>query len=90
MEDYFNNILESNKFDMVKDMIFNKDKQKKVDLSNADNLLYLYSKNQQFEINSTSTTYQKIFLDYNLIDNKNKKYREIPGFGHFDLVRSTI
>ena len=25
-------------------MIFSKDKQKKVDLSNADNLLYLYSK----------------------------------------------
>lgn len=87
MEDYVNNLLESNKFDMVKDMIFKKNKQKKIDLSNADNLLYLYSKkSNNWKLIPPVPPIKRLFLNYDLIHNKNKKYREINGFGHFDLL----
>lgn len=87
MEDYVNNLLESNKFDMIKDMIFKQNKKNNIDLSNVDNLLYLYSKkSNNWKLFPPIPPIKRLFLDYNLIENSNKKYREIPDFGHFDLL----
>ena len=88
-EDYISDFIESDKFTLLKDMVFKKKGNTGLDLKNVDNILYISSKkSSRWKILPPVPPIKRIFMDYNLIKNKNKKMITIPEYGHFDILDS--
>lgn len=88
-EDYISDLIESDKFSLLKDMMFKKNNKNNLDLKNVDNILYISSKkSSRWKILPPVPPIKRIFMDYNLIKNKNKKMITIPEYGHFDILDS--
>jgi hypothetical protein len=89
-EDYFNDILQSNKFNLAKSLFFkDKNNNKYIDFSKCNKLEYFYSKkSNNWKVLPPIPPVKRLFLDYKLIKNKNKIFTEVENFGHFDLLDS--
>lgn len=88
-EDYISDLIESDKFSLLKDMMFKKNNKKNLDLKNVDNILYISSKkSSRWKVLPPVPPIKRMFMDYDLIKNKNKKLITIPEYGHFDILDS--
>lgn len=88
-EDYISDLIESDKFSLLKDMIFKKNNKNNLDLKNVDNILYISSKkSSRWKVLPPVPPIKRMFMDYELIKNKNKKLITIPEYGHFDILDS--
>jgi len=88
-EDYISDLIESDKFSLLKDIMFKKNNKKNLDLKNVDNILYVSSKkSSRWKILPPVPPIKRMFMDYDLIKNKNKKMVTIPEYGHFDILDS--
>jgi hypothetical protein len=90
IDDYVNSFIQSNKFDLVKNLFF-KDRLDKnnFEFSKSEQLIYLFSKkSNNWKVLPPIPPIKRLFVDFKLLKNKNKKYIEIENFGHFDLLDS--
>ena len=88
-EEFINDLIESDKFSLLKDMVFKKDNKNFLELKNVDKILYVSSKkSSRWKILPPVPPIKRFFLDYKLIKNKNKSLLTIPEYGHFDILDS--
>ncbi len=90
-EESINDILENDKMTILKNIIFKKTKTNKehhlAELSNPENLLYITSeKSNRWKIFPTVPPIKRLYLDFSSIKNENKIFKQIPNYGHFDLL----
>lgn len=87
LEDYINDFIESDKFSLLKEVIFKRDNKKHLTFDNIDKLLYISSKkSSRWKIIPPVPPMKRFFLDYNEIKSNNKTIITIPDYGHFDIL----